>query len=118
MSQFTLKSKRIEREKITIGKMIELYCDKNHVSGSAPCDTCCELKEYAFLRLLNCPFNEEKPICSDCTVHCYNKEMQSRMKDVMRFAGPRMLYRHPYLAIMHFIDGKINKSVSLRKMTD
>jgi len=113
MNQFTLISKRIEREKITIGKMVELYCIKNHDSGNDICEKCYELKEYAFRRLLNCPFKEDKPICSDCTVHCYKKDMQCRMKEVMRFAGPRMVYKHPYLAIMHFIDGKINRSGTL-----
>jgi hypothetical protein len=26
------------------------------------------------------------------------------MRAVMRFAGPRMLWRHPYLAIRHLLD--------------
>lgn len=28
------------------------------------------------------------------------------MREVMRFAGPRMLARHPWLAIMHLIDDR------------
>jgi hypothetical protein len=27
--------------------------------------------------------------------------MRRRIKDVMRYAGPRMLYRHPILAMLH-----------------
>ena len=26
------------------------------------------------------------------------------MREVMRFAGPRMVWRHPYLAIRHLLD--------------
>ena len=28
------------------------------------------------------------------------------MKQVMRYAGPRMLWRHPILAIRHLLDGQ------------
>ncbi len=28
------------------------------------------------------------------------------MREVMRFAGPRMLARHPYLAIRHLLDDR------------
>jgi hypothetical protein len=31
--------------------------------------------------------------------------MREQVRRVMRFAGPRMLFRHPYLAFMHLIDG-------------
>ncbi|MBU2253077.1 MAG: nitrous oxide-stimulated promoter family protein [Proteobacteria bacterium] len=29
--------------------------------------------------------------------------MNSQIRDVMRFAGPKMLYRHPILAIRHLL---------------
>jgi hypothetical protein len=28
------------------------------------------------------------------------------MREVMRYAGPRMLWRHPLLAVAHLIDGR------------
>jgi hypothetical protein len=31
--------------------------------------------------------------------------MREKVKGVMRYAGPRMTYRHPVLAIFHFLDG-------------
>ncbi len=108
-----LKSKRLERERITIGIMIDFYCGKNH--GLVICDDCRELKDYAFQRLINCPFEDDKPVCSNCTVHCYKSDMRQRVKEVMRFSGPRMLTKHPYLAIMHLLDEKIHKPLSLRK---
>ena len=34
----------------------------------------------------------DKDICSACKVHCYSKEMQEKIKEVMKYAGPRMLF--------------------------
>jgi hypothetical protein len=31
--------------------------------------------------------------------------MRQRIRAVMRYAGPRMLLRHPGMAIMHLFDG-------------
>jgi hypothetical protein len=39
-------------------------------------------------------------------VHCYQREIRAQVREVMRYAGPRMLLRHPILAITHLIDGK------------
>lgn len=33
--------------------------------------------------------------------NCYSKEMQEEIRKVMRYAGPRMLFVHPVLAIRH-----------------
>ena len=62
--------------------------------------------DYADERLDACPFGQGKPACSDCLIHCYKKEMREQVRTVMRHAGPRMTYRHPYLALMHFVDGR------------
>jgi hypothetical protein len=32
--------------------------------------------------------------------------MRDQIKQVMRYAGPRMLFRHPILTIRHFIDAR------------
>ena len=46
-------------------------------------------------------FGPDKPVCSKCPVHCYRPELRERIRGVMRYAGPRMLYRHPVLALRH-----------------
>jgi hypothetical protein len=56
---------------------------------------------YAHQRLEVCPFQEQKPASNHCTAHCYARDMRSRIKDVIRYAGPRMLLRHPWLSLMH-----------------
>ena len=34
-------------------------------------------------------------------VHCYQTEMREKIRQVMRFSGPRMLLYHPALALWH-----------------
>jgi hypothetical protein len=59
---------------------------------------------YAAKRLAVCTFGEEKPVCAKCQVHCYGKAMREKVREVMRYAGPRMIWRHPWLALMHVVD--------------
>ncbi len=102
-------SQRIRREKSTIEKMILIYCRENHNSTNTLCPDCNTIKTYAIERLLNCPFEENKPVCSNCEIHCYKPEMRAKIKKIMSFSGPRMLFKHPYLAIMHLLDEKLIK---------
>ncbi len=97
-------SKRIDREQRTVSIMIGMYCKKYHGMNDKLCVTCRELDDYALKRTLHCPFGEDKPACSICPVHCYAKDKREEIKKVMHFAGPRMIYKHPYLAIMHLAD--------------
>jgi hypothetical protein len=50
-------------------------------------------------------YQEGKPTCAKCPIHCYKPAMKERIRDVMRYAGPRMLRRHPVLAIRHLLNG-------------
>lgn len=97
---------RIYREKVTIHKMIQLYCSDNHKSNGFLCEHCKNLLAYAFSRLDNCPYGIEKPACNKCPIHCYRKNEREEIKKVMRYSGPKMLFHHPLLAIMHLIDRK------------
>lgn len=108
------ENKRLRRERITIDKMIRYYCEKNHGTTANLCIECSGFLKYAEARLINCPFGEEKPVCSFCIVHCYSHVMREKVKNVMRFSGPRMLLKHPYLAVMHMLDEKFYKPLMLR----
>jgi len=63
-----------------------------------------ELNEYANKRLDRCVFGEDKPACKSCPVHCYQPAKREEVKQIMRWAGPRMLRRHPILAIRHMLE--------------
>lgn len=96
--------KRLIREKKTIGKMVKMYCSSMHNSKENLCGECQELLNYAFLKIDKCVFGIEKPACSECKVHCYAKTDREKVRNIMRFAGPKMIFKHPYLGIMHFVD--------------
>lgn len=98
-------SRRVAREKRTIRAMLRIYCRRQHGS-TALCAECAALLDYACCRLDRCPFGESKPTCVNCPIHCYRPEMRAKVKDVMRFAGPRMIFRHPLLALLHMLDGR------------
>jgi hypothetical protein len=105
LSTMKTQPRRIEREQRTIAAMLALYCRDHH--GSRPpalCPQCSTLSAYARRRLETCPFQEAKPACNHCQVHCYSTAMRQRVKAVMRYAGPRLLWRHPGLSLMHLID--------------
>lgn len=94
---------RLLRELVTIEAMTRIYCADHH-GTSVPCADCQALMTYASKRLAVCTFGEEKPVCAKCQVHCYGKSMREKVRDVMRYAGPRMIWRHPWLALMHVVD--------------
>jgi len=97
---------RTRREWKTIRAMIALHCSGVHRERTGLCAECRELEEYAEKRLERCPYGETKPTCVNCPIHCYQQTMRERVQVVMRYAGPRMLLRHPFLALMHMADGR------------
>ena len=104
----SVQSKR-EREKRVVSEMIALYCYKKHGTKGKICDDCAALKAYAEMRADKCPFMETKTFCSNCKVHCYKADMREKIRQVMRFSGPRMLFHHPVMAIRHVIESKREK---------
>ena len=99
---------RRAREQKTIEAMLRMYC-RGHRHPAAPgalCADCTLLHGYAVRRLERCLFGDAKPACANCVVHCYRPDMRERVREVMRWSGPRMLWRHPVLAILHLLDGR------------
>ena len=87
-----------EREKTMVSDMIRVYCKE-----------CQALDDYARMRSDKCPFMETKTFCSNCKVHCYKPEMRQRIKEVMRYSGPRMLFVHPVACIRHLVETRREK---------
>ena len=48
----------------------------------------------------------EKAFCAMCKTHCYAPTYRERIKEVMRYSGPRMLWIHPIMTIRHILLGK------------
>ncbi len=93
---------KIESEKSTVTYMIGLYCRKKHKQNSL-CLKCEELKAYALQRLGTCSYGEQKPACKVCKTHCYKATMRERIRQVMRFSGPRMIYYYPLDYVRHWL---------------
>ena len=104
----TVEDKR-EREKVLVSQMIAIYCRKKHHSKGELCPECAKLDAYARNKSDRCPFMESKTFCSNCKVHGYKPVMREKIREVMRFSGPRMLFSHPVMAISHVIESKKEK---------
>jgi len=85
--------------------MIGLYCHAHHSPpGDAAhrlCPECTGLLSYAHARLAACRFGNQKPTCKRCPVHCYAPNRRQAIREVMQYAGPRMILHHPLDAIRH-----------------
>ena len=104
----TVEEKR-QWEKEIVSQMIQIYCRSHHKADRRNCpkdELCLEckaLETYARMRSDKCPFMETKTFCSNCKIHCYKPEMREKIREVMRFSGPRMLFHDPVNAIRHVI---------------
>lgn len=108
-------TKKREQEKEVVSLMIKIYCSKKHHTKGYLCDECRQLDEYARERSDKCPFMETKTFCSNCKVHCYKPQMREKIRDVMRFSRPRMLFYHPFMAVCHVLETKKEKRKLGRK---
>ncbi len=104
---------RIERERVTIKVMLKIYCKKHHGAENELCSECIDLQIYALKRIEKCTFESKKPVCAKCVKHCYKTGYRESIRKVMHYSGPKMILRHPYLAVMHLIDSKRFKSIIL-----
>ena len=109
-----IETKR-EREKRMVSQMIALYCHRNHHTKGVLCPECAALNDYAHARSEHCPFMETKTFCVNCRVHCYKPDMREKIRAVMRFSGPRIIFYHPVAAIRHVVETKREKKRLERK---
>lgn len=96
---------RLAREWKTMSAMIHIYCRGRHRTAAGLCPECALFSEYAATRLERCRFGPDKPTCANCPVHCYQKHHRDKVKEIMRYAGPKMLWHHPVLSLFHWLDG-------------
>jgi len=105
-----LATPRLTRECATIAAMLQIYCGDHHAAAVLDdrrlCADCAGLLDYARKRLAACPFGADKPTCVNCQIHCYGARQREAVRVAMRHAGPRMLWRHPLLALAHLVDGR------------
>lgn len=103
---------RLRGEAETIRAMVRLYCRAHHpaerrvkeVGSEDVCPDCRDFLNYALKRLACCPFGVDKPVCAKCRIHCYKPAEREKARAIMRWAGPRLLWHHPIMALRHVRD--------------
>ena len=101
------------------GDFVRIYCDGHHAAEQRQplqsagaqaacyrrvpvlCADCASLQTYAEKRRAFCPYESDKPFCSECETHCYSTEHREHMRRVMRYAGPRSFHIHPVEGVKH-----------------
>ncbi|HNQ22736.1 MAG TPA: nitrous oxide-stimulated promoter family protein [Phycisphaerae bacterium] len=100
---------RVRRDLRLLARFISIYCHGRHrrqpqeavvwreldvaeVVGQPVvlCAACRRLLIHAFVKRIRCPL-DPKPACKRCPQHCYASEYRQRIREVMRYAGWRMV---------------------------
>jgi len=93
-------SKKLELT--TVEKMLLIHCRDRHQPATAGlCGDCRKLLDYVCQRTDKCVFGDDKPVCSQCPVHCYRPAMREEIRKIMQYSGPRMLHKHPILTVRY-----------------
>ena len=96
---------RLKREHATLTCMTRIYCRDHHQADrGSMCEDCSKLMSYSARRLEKCPYGQAKPTCANCPIHCYKKRQRQEVRRIMRYSGPRMVWRHPIRALTHSFD--------------
>lgn len=82
--------------------MIRLWSKKARREETPGEDTQ-DLIRYAHRRLDSCRWGDSKPTCKRCPHHCYAPKQREQIRQVMRYAGPRMLWYFPMETLRHLI---------------
>ena len=69
--------------------------------GEPVCAECAEIDAYAILRTEQCARMEVKISCDRCPLHCYTPDELEKIREIMRYSGPRMMFHHPIAALRH-----------------
>lgn len=98
-----------------IGKFVEVYCAGKHraaerASISLPadlgersiCKECEAFLEYAVAKRLKCPLEAEKPTCKHCRIHCYDKPHREKVREIMSYAGRKLMMRGRLDYLWHY----------------
>lgn len=89
-----------DKDRKTLEAIGLIYCRAHHESASKDeaglCPSCREAVDATLERAQNCP-NDHDGNCQDCDIKCQRGEAQERIKRIMRYSAPRMLFRHPLM---------------------
>jgi hypothetical protein len=98
-----------------LGKFVEVYCagkhpDADRTAFTLPaglgernlCTECILFLEYAVAKRLKCPLETEKPTCKHCRIHCYDRPRRELVREIMGYAGRRLMTRGQLDYLWHY----------------
>ncbi|MBN2536073.1 MAG: nitrous oxide-stimulated promoter family protein [Spirochaetales bacterium] len=91
----------LKNEKKTVKAMINIYCSAHHNQKNGLCSVCQGIFEYAESKIDCCKFKSRDLVCSECKVHCFRPEIREKIREIMKYSGPKMIWRHPVLALRY-----------------
>lgn len=99
----------LEKKRQKEMKMMEIIFDIYEKGHPEEKELLSDLRAYARERITRCPKMATKTYCSNCEIHCYKPAFRQKIKEIMRYAGPRLLLRRPVGAIDHMIKGFLHR---------
>lgn len=105
------EERRLRRDEKTLYAMANIFCSAHHEGKKDTkglCPDCAATIAYSIDRTQRCP-NEHKGNCEDCSIHCYKPEVRARIREIMAYAGPRMLTKHPIMTFFYLKKKLFNK---------
>jgi len=98
-----------------IAKFVEVYCAGKHaglvrqsfllpgeLGERRMCAECVEFMTYAIAKRLKCPLEAEKPSCKHCRIHCYGTAQREKVREIMGYAGRRLMLRGRLDYVWHY----------------
>ena len=89
-----------QRDRATLEAMGRIFCSTKHADAAKDetglCQQCRSTIEATLARTQACPYGHEGN-CQDCDIHCQRGEARERIREIMRYAAPRMTIRHPLM---------------------
>jgi len=102
-----------------LARFIELFCHAKHdnrlgdtvaVPGILQsrgkrrlelCKECAGLLEHGMMKRALCPLHP-KPACKNCRIHCYTPEYRQKIREIMAYAGRKMVLRGRLDYLWHY----------------
>jgi len=101
----------IQKDADKLVRFLSMYCDAHHdhrlrepfvfshlkmpakvMEGPQMCDECSRLLRHAVVMRALCPL-DPKPKCRNCPRHCYRPIYREQMERVMKYSGPRSIFK-------------------------
>lgn len=107
---------RKQQKDITLlAKFVEIFCHGKHpnqqenvfclpdeLDSVKLCNDCGDFLKYAIAKRLKCPLEANKPTCKHCKIHCYAKEQREKVREIMSYAGRRIMLKGRIDYLWHY----------------